>query len=344
MTIVSGSCEVVPASSPPFEAEWQASLRKAIRDPAELCRRLGLPPALGMDGAGGANQFPLLVPEEFLRRMRPGDADDPLLRQVLPIAEETYQVPGFALDPLEEQAVQPMPGLLTKYAGRALLIATGACAVHCRYCFRRHFPYSAGPKSPAQWLPYLEHLRAEPRLEEVILSGGDPLILTDERLAWLLHELASIPHVRRIRIHTRLPIVIPSRVTPALLQLLSAPGPTQVMVVHANHAAELDESVARACWSLRKAGVMLLNQAVLLKGVNDSVAALSALSLRLVDLGIVPYYLHQLDRVTGTHPWWVSAERGRELVAALRSELSGYAVPRYVCEVPGELSKRPMPL
>jgi len=342
MGIVSVFHDLVPASSEGDDDSWQGSLRRAIRDPFELCARLGLPPSYAESARSATGTFSLLVPLEFVDRMRVGDPDDPLLRQVLPVLSELDQAAGYVADPLDERGSEIVPGLLAKYPGRALLINTGACAVHCRYCFRRHFPYDAAPKSPRQWSPVWQQLRDDASLEEVLLSGGDPLTLTDQRLAWLFDELDRIPHIRRIRLHTRLPIVIPSRVTEPLLQRLARPSPRRIVVLHVNHAAELDDAVYRACDALRRAGVLLLNQAVLLRGVNDSVEAQVALQLRLVDFGVVPYYLHQLDRVAGAHHFYVPEPQGIEIIRALRDRLPGYAVPRYVREVPGEPSKRPI--
>lgn len=342
MPIVPGSHDVVPASYRSNENDWQGSLRRAIRDPAELCARLDLPESYAAAARRAATIFPLLVPEEFLDRMRRRDPHDPLLRQVLPLELENDVVPGYGKDPLEERNTQAVSGMLTKYPGRSLLITTGACAVHCRYCFRRHFPYSESPKSTVQWQPVLQQLRSDPTLEEVILSGGDPLTLLDDRLEWLLHQLGQVPHVRRIRIHTRLPVMIPSRVNGPLLKMLSQPGPVRIVVVHVNHAAELDESVSRACAALRKAGIVLLNQAVLLRGVNDRVEDQVDLSLRLIDCGVIPYYLHQMDAVAGAHHFFVPEAKGRLLLKTMQDRLPGYAVPRYVREVPGEASKRPI--
>jgi EF-P beta-lysylation protein EpmB len=285
---------------------------------------------------------PLLVPESFLQRMRPGDINDPLLRQVLPLAEEGEDVPGFTIDALEEARFRKAPGLLHKYEGRALLVLTGACAIHCRYCFRRHYPYSQEPKRLDDWEPALSAIEHDESIREVLLSGGDPLMLTDERLGAVVRRLEEFPHLRRLRIHTRLPIVLPDRVTLELIDLLTSLRITPVVVVHANHAAELVGDCALALRQLVQSGVMLLNQAVLLRGVNDSIEALAGLSERLIDLGIKPYYLHQLDRVAGTAHFEVPEEFGRTLIAGLRKRLPGYLVPQFVREVPGEDFKLPL--
>jgi EF-P beta-lysylation protein EpmB len=323
---------------------WKRSLARAIRDPVELLRRLSLPDSLLPDGfLGGSNraagEFPLLVPESYLARMRPGDPTDPLLRQVLPLGEELEPVAGFSFDAVEDAEFRRAPGLLQKYAGRALLIAAGSCAVHCRYCFRRHYPYGIEPRRLQDWEPAIAQLESDLSVSEVLLSGGDPLMLGDERFGELIRRLDGIAHLRRLRIHTRLPIVLPDRVTDELLKILSRMRMTPIVVVHANHAAELNGDCAAALRSLREFGLLTLNQAVLLRGVNDSVDALAELSETLIDLGVTPYYLHQLDRVAGAAHFEVPIERGRQLIAQLRRRVPGYAVPRYVREVPGESSK-----
>ena len=282
--------------------------------------------------------FPVFAPWPYIRRMRRGDWNDPLLRQVLPLAEEGRLEAGL-LDPVGDHGAKLLPGLLHKYEGRALLVTTGACAVHCRYCFRRHFPYGESPKSPEAWQPALDRIAADASIDEVILSGGDPLTLVDAQLAELARRIARIGHVRRLRVHTRLPIVIPARVCDALLAWLRETRLAPIVVVHANHPQELDGPTAAALVRLVEAGIPVLNQAVLLAGVNDTAETLIELSRRLVDLRVMPYYLHQLDRVAGALHFEVPVSRGLELVAAMRRALPGYAVPRYVQEVPGEAHK-----
>jgi EF-P beta-lysylation protein EpmB len=326
---------VLPAGEP----RWQTEIRTAVRSAAELCERLGLPAELAQQAATGATDFPVFVPPSYLARIRPEDPHDPLLRQVFPLAGEAAVLPGFTRDPVDDQSATLRAGVLQKYAGRALLVTTGACAVHCRYCFRRHFPYEEVPHSDAAWDAALVTISADSTITEVILSGGDPLMLVDARLATLTRKIAAIPHVSRLRIHTRLPIVVPSRVTDDLVALLRSTRLVLVMVVHANHAREVSPEVAAAFEKLRHAGIMLLNQAVLLRGVNDSVAAQQELAERLIEVGVVPYYLHQLDRVAGAAHFEVSIEEGRRIVAELRTRLPGYMVPRYVQEVAGEPSK-----
>lgn len=327
---------------------WQRELAEAVRDANELLRRLRLTPSeVGCDTPNGAAPaadfgFPVMVPESYLRRMTPGDPRDPLLLQVLPDPREARDTPGFTQDAVDDLAARAAPGLLHKYRGRALLVATGSCAVHCRYCFRRHYPYSHEPKSQQQWQPALEFLQNTPDIHEVLLSGGDPLTLTDQRLAALLEQLDRIPHVRRLRIHTRLPIVIPNRVTDRLLKLLKSLRMRVWMVLHANHEAELTGDCAEAIDRLTASGLPVLNQAVLLRRVNDTFASQLELCERLVDLGVQPYYLHQLDRVTGTAHYEVPPESGLQLMRQLREHLPGYAVPQYVTEVAGAASKLPV--
>jgi EF-P beta-lysylation protein EpmB len=320
-------------------APWQVELRDAIRDSRELCAALSLPGDLAAAASAAADDFPCFVPRSYLARIEPGNPDDPLLVQVLPTAAETAVVAGFSNDPVDESSATLASGMLQKYPGRALLVVVGACPVHCRYCFRRHFPYAYHSADRADWTPALTILRDDESIEEVILSGGDPLMASDRRLASLADNLATIPHVARLRIHTRMPVMIPSRVTDELLAWLTGSRLTPVIVLHANHARELDAEVAAAADRLRRAGVLLLNQAVLLRGVNDSLDAQCDLSRRLVAIGVTPYYLHQLDRVQGAAHFEAPIAQGREIVAAMRRRLPGYAVPQYVQEVPGQLHK-----
>ena len=326
----------------PSSPSWQQALKDAVRDPVELCRLVGLPGQYEPAARRAAESFPVFAPRGWIARIGFGNPHDPLLRQVLPLGEELNWPAAFTTDPVGDRPARRAPGLLHKYSGRALLVTTGACAVHCRYCFRRHFPYSEAPRGLAAWQPALDQIAADESLSEVILSGGDPLTLVDDVLAELAQRLAAIGHVRRLRVHTRLPILIPERVTPELLAWLTGTRLTPVMVIHANHAAELDAHVAAALARLARAGVRLLNQAVLLRGVNDTVEALAALSERLVDLGVLPYYLHQLDRVAGAAHFEVPEDVGRQLIDELRARLPGYAVPRYVREVAGAAYKIPL--
>ena len=321
-------------------ATWQQELKLAVRDAAQLIAALGLPATLIEPARQAARDFPLFAPRSYIARMHKCDPADPLLRQVLPLAAERDQPPDFSADPVGDAAAKTTAGLLQKYSGRALLVTTGACAVHCRYCFRRHYPYSEGPRSIDEWQPAIDQLAADPSIDEVLLSGGDPLTLVDEQLAELAHRLAKIPHLRRLRIHTRLPIVIPQRVTGELLAWLRGTRLAPIMVVHANHPQEIDAATAAALTRLIEAGSPVLNQSVLLRGVNDNAQALVELSRRLIDLRVMPYYLHQLDRVQGAAHFEVPISRGLELIDQMRRTLPGYAVPRYVQEIAGEAHKR----
>jgi len=318
--------------------DWRTTLAGAIRDPAELCRRLGLAEELAAEATRAAGDFRLLVPQPYLARIRPGDPDDPLLAQVLPRKEETAATPQFVPDPLHEAGTVHAPGLLGKYKGRFLIVASGVCAVHCRFCFRRHFPYVQA-FTERTWSGVLEQVVAETSIEEVILSGGDPLTTRDGRLAEIARQLAEIPHLRRLRVHTRLPIMIPQRVNHELLAWLRGTRLATLMVVHCNHPAEIDADVAAAFGRLVDAGVPVLNQAVLMHRINDNVEVLAELFGRLVDLRVMPYYLHQLDRVAGAAHFEVPVARGRELIRQLRARLPGYAVPRYVRDIPGATHK-----
>jgi EF-P beta-lysylation protein EpmB len=318
---------------------WQQELAEAITTPEELAAALGLSPAelAGTHEAG--RRFRLRVPRSFVARMRRGDPADPLLRQVLPVAAELAEDAGYVADPVGERKALRAPGLLQKYRGRALLITTPTCAVHCRYCFRREFPYEEQTGDGPRWSEALAQIAADPALEEVILSGGDPLSLSNARLEDLTRSLAAIPHVRRIRVHTRQPVVLPSRVDEGLLQWLRAATRPIVFVLHVNHPNELDAQLAAACAQLRATGITLLNQSVLLAGVNDEVEVLSELSLRLFDAQVLPYYLHALDPVRGATHFSVPDERAQALAGELAARLPGYLVPRLVREVPGAPAK-----
>jgi len=321
---------------------WQALWRDAIRDPRELLSLLGLEALSASLSDAACAQFPLRVPRGFVARMRHGDRHDPLLRQVLPTTDEDLLVPGFGLDAVGDIAARGATGLIHKYEGRALLIATGSCAIHCRYCFRRHFPYAEETAAANHWQSAVDYLRADPSISEVLLSGGDPLSLATGKLVELTDALKTLPQIRRLRLHTRLPVVLPERVDGELLAWLSSlPWPV-VVVIHANHARELDDSVAAALAALRGRGVTLLNQAVLLRGVNDDIEVLAELSERLFALGVLPYYLHQLDRVAGTAHFEVDDDRALQLQQQLQDRLPGYLVPRLVREIAGAASKTPL--
>ena len=318
---------------------WQTALANAIKDPKELLAQLGLTDRLTAIDATALKQFPLRVTQSYINKMRHGDPLDPLLRQVFPLIDEDITDDNFVTDPVGDQLAITSPGILQKYHGRALLLTTGACAIHCRYCFRRHFPYNDSNPLASQWQQTLTTLQQDESLNEVILSGGDPLALSDQKLTQMVAELEKIPHIKRLRIHTRLPVVLPERINADLLAWIKSTRFQVVMVIHANHSQELTQPEADALEALAQAKVQLLNQAVLLKGVNDSVEALTMLSERLIDVGVLPYYLHLLDPVAGAGHFDVSEELGIALIKQLRTKLSGYLVPRLVREQQGENSK-----
>ena len=332
-----------PDRSPELRAaDWRRQWRESIRDPRELLRVLGLEAEAARISDAAAAAFPLRVPRAFLARMRHGDPGDPLLRQVLPVREEEALAPGFSLDAVGDAGARAGAGLLHKYEGRALLVTTGSCAVNCRYCFRRHFPYGEENAGADRWTSAIEYLRSDPSITEVLLSGGDPLSLSNERLRELGDALRAIPHLRRLRLHTRLPIVLPARVDATLVEWVgSLPWPV-TFVLHANHPSEFDADVDEACARLRATGATLLNQAVLLRGVNDDAETLTRLSERGFEAGVLPYYLHQLDRVQGAAHFEVPDDEARSLHAALAARLPGYLVPRLVREIAGQPGKTPL--
>jgi len=317
---------------------WQQHMKEAIRDPNLLAKCLKLPTE-AICATQSTGDFPLFVPLPYLSRIEIGNAQDPLLLQVLPQAAESAVEDGYSADPLQEDSFSSAPGLLQKYNSRVLMVTTGACAIHCRYCFRRNFPYSQSPNSLEAWEPTLQKIEADESVTEVILSGGDPLTLVDSLIEQLLNRIESINHITRIRIHTRLPIVIPQRVTDSLVSMLQNSSKQFVIVIHTNHANELDDEVNSALGKLKSTDAVLLNQSVLLRGINDSVAALRRLSERLIECGVTPYYLHQLDKVQGASHFHVPIETGTSLIEQLRSQVSGYLVPRYVQEIPNEQNK-----
>ncbi|HET7359972.1 MAG TPA: EF-P beta-lysylation protein EpmB [Rhodanobacteraceae bacterium] len=327
-----------PATPP---GDWRQLWRTAVTDPRELLDLLGLGHLAGRLPAADAG-FALRVPRGFVARMRRGDPADPLLLQVLPQLAELDAVPGFGVDAVGDLAARAAHGVLHKYRGRALLIASGTCAINCRYCFRRHYPYAGDIAAAAQWREALDYLRGAPDVGELILSGGDPLALSTAKLAELGQGMAGIAHLRRLRIHTRLPVVLPERIDAEFCAWLAALPQQKVVVLHANHANELDDAVAAACARLRATGAVLLNQSVLLRGINDDTGVLAALSERLFACGVLPYYLHQLDRVHGTAHFEVDDARALALVGALRARLPGYLLPRLVREVAGDPAKRPL--
>lgn len=321
------------------EPSWQSVLQDAVSDPAELCRRLALAPVDQEAIKAACQLFPLRVPAPYLARMEPGNPRDPLLLQVLPQATELQESPGFVSDPLHEREHNPVPGLVHKYGSRVLLITTSLCAVHCRYCFRREFPYDDNRNSRLDWQQALDYIHAHPGLNEVILSGGDPLSLPDRQLAWLAGQIAGIPHVRRLRVHTRLPVVVPQRITKDCLEWLTGTRLQTIVVLHCNHPNEIDTAVANAISRLRQAGVTILNQSVLLAGINNQASILAELSEKLFSAGCLPYYLHALDQVRGSHHFAMPDSEAIRIHCELQGQLPGFLVPRLVRENAGYHSK-----
>ncbi|AGA34784.1 Lysyl-lysine 2,3-aminomutase [Thioalkalivibrio nitratireducens DSM 14787] len=334
---------MIPRPGPSAQTpKWQRALARAITDPLELLRRLDLEPDREPEALQAHHGFRTLVPESYLARIRRGDPRDPLLLQVLPQGAEVNERPGFLADPVGDRSALATLGLLHKYPGRVLLVTTGACAIHCRYCFRREFPYGELQAS-RDWGDALDYIRANTGITEVILSGGDPLALPDRRLSELVRRLDAVAHLRRLRIHTRLPVVLPERVDAGLLSWLGTGRLAHVVVLHANHPREFEAPAAAALARLRSAGVTLLNQAVLLAGINDDPDTLCELQQAGFAAGVLPYYLHLLDRARGVGHFDVDERRAQALHAMLRERLPGYLVPRLVREIAGAPSKVPVP-
>lgn len=321
---------------------WQQALSNAITSPEELLKMLDLDPHLLPAAQKASDSFALRVPRGFVARMQKGNLHDPLLRQVLPIDEELKTYATYGIDPLGETTANPMSGILHKYQGRVLLVITGVCGVNCRYCFRRHFNYTDNNPGSAGWAKAIAYIAQDSSIKEVIFSGGDPLIASDKRLQTLAQQLETIPHVQTLRIHTRMPVILPERITPALVNWLGALRLKTVMVIHCNHANEIDQPVANAMQTLKAAGVTLLNQAVLLKGVNDNPNTLIELSEKLFAIGVLPYYLHLLDKVQGAAHFDVPAEIAKTLIQTITAQLPGYLVPKLVWEKAGAVSKLPV--
>lgn len=330
--------------NPPRREDWLTQLADVITDPDELLHILNLEDDAGLlAGREARRLFALRVPRAFVARMKKGDPNDPLLRQVLTVKEEFITAPGFSTDPLEEQH-SVVPGLLHKYSNRALLLVKGGCAVNCRYCFRRHFPYSDNQGNKRNWQAALNYISEHPELDEIIFSGGDPLMAKDGELDWLLTELEAIAHIKRLRIHSRLPIVIPARITQTLVARIARSRLQVLLVNHINHAQEIGDEFRQAMVNLRQAGVTLLNQSVLLRDVNDNAHTLADLSNALFDAGVMPYYLHVLDKVQGAAHFLVSDDEARKIMRELLTLVSGYMVPKLAREIGGEPSKTPLDL
>lgn len=318
---------------------WQSLLSQTLESPEALIRYLQLPETLLHGANRGHAEFAMRIPRPWLERIEKGNPSDPLLRQVLPLEEELNEVPGFTQDPLAEMQSNPTDGLIHKYQGRVLIILTGACAINCRYCFRRHFPYAENRLGPQQWQKILAYIAADSSISEVIFSGGDPLVSSDARLKQCIADLEQIPHLTRLRIHSRLPVVLPQRVTESLALILQQTRLKVVTVIHSNHPQELDDAVAEAILRLRQASVTVLNQSVLLRGINDSSHILKALSEKLFDIGVLPYYLFTFDPVKGAAHFDLPDKEAKQLVRQLQEQLPGYLVPKLAREIPGRGAK-----
>ncbi|MGZ8190066.1 MAG: EF-P beta-lysylation protein EpmB [Methylococcaceae bacterium] len=319
---------------------WQQQLAEAFTNIEDLCRYLNLSPGDLPVSAAAVKQFPLRVPMSFAASMEKGNPYDPLLKQVLPVKDELLTFPGFSNDPVGDLPAAAQTGVLHKYHGRVLLINTGSCAINCRYCFRRNFPYSDLQLGKQQEHAAIQYLHENPDITEVILSGGDPLLLNDARLTRLIELLGDIKHLKRVRIHSRLPIVLPARITDELIGILAKSSKKIIIVVHCNHANEINDRVIAAFKKLKASGITLFNQSVLLKGVNDNPAVLCELSEQLFTQGIIPYYLHLLDKATGTGHFEVSEADALAIIKQVQATLPGYLVPKLVKEQAGAMSKQ----
>lgn len=322
-----------------LHSDWKAELSNCVSSIDELLNQLGLKPKDLNTTEQAASKFPIKVPQPFVQLMEYGNPNDPLLKQVLPITSELQVDSNFSTDPVGESSFNPVPGIVHKYRNRVLMIISPNCAINCRYCFRRHFPYDDNRQSKQQWLKALDYLKTKPEINEVIYSGGDPLAANDNFLRWLTGEIESIKHIKRLRIHTRLPVVIPSRIDDQLLNWLSNTRLKPTFVLHINHANEIDSALSQGINRLKQAGIMVLNQSVLLKGINDTSDQLINLSEKLFDAGIMPYYLHMLDPVQGASHFDVPEDRAVEIFSQIQAELPGFLVPKLVQERAGETSK-----
>ena len=322
-----------------LHSDWKAELSNCVSSIDELLNQLGLKPEDLNATEQAASKFPIKVPQPFVQLMEYGNPNDPLLKQVLPITSELQVDSNFSTDPVGESSFNPVPGIVHKYRNRVLMIISPNCAINCRYCFRRHFPYDDNRQSKQQWLKALDYLKTKPEINEVIYSGGDPLAANDNFLRWLTGEIESIQHIKRLRIHTRLPVVIPSRIDDQLLNWLSNTRLKPTFVLHINHANEIDTALSQGVNRLKQAGILVLNQSVLLKGVNDTSDQLINLSEKLFDIDIMPYYLHMLDPVQGASHFDVPEDRAVEIFSQIQAELPGFLVPKLVQERAGETSK-----
>jgi EF-P beta-lysylation protein EpmB len=335
--------QIIPKKIIPVEMNWQKELARAFTTPESLLEYLGIAPETFMQHFPARRLFSMRVPRPFADLMVHGDWHDPLLQQVIPREQEFMSPVDFVTDPLNEQNNQT-PGILHKYLNRALLIVKGGCAVNCRYCFRRHFPYQENTVSKQQWLAVIEYIRRDTALDEIIFSGGDPLMAKDSHLAWLAEHISAIAHIKRIRIHTRLPVVIPQRIDTDFMQWFGALPQQKIMVLHINHAHEVSDALKQRCTALKRLGVTIFNQAVLLKGINDTPDKQIALNEAVFDAGILPYYLHMLDKVKGAAHFDVSDQDAVNIMAEIIKRQPGYLVPKLVREIAGQPGKTPIDL
>jgi EF-P beta-lysylation protein EpmB len=322
-----------------IQPDWKTEFSRCINSTDELLNYLQLDPQQLSVSQQAALSFPMQVPWPFVRRMEVGNPDDPLLSQVLPIDAEMQTMPGFSPDPLKEADHNPVPGIVHKYRNRLLLIVSPHCAINCRYCFRRHFPYEENRQSKEQWQQALAYISSMPEINEVIFSGGDPLAANDKFLGWLTEQIANIPHIKRLRIHSRLPVVIPSRINQQFFGWATTTRLKPVMVLHINHGNEINDELAASIAQCSANGILMLNQTVLLKGINDDAEILSALSEKLFDCGVTPYYLHLLDQVQGASHFDVGRDKAKQIYAQLQARLPGFLVPKLVTEIAGKRSK-----
>ena len=319
-------------------ASWQKELANAVKNPEKLLEMLALGNNSSLVSTLARKQFPMIVPLPFIAKMKVGDINDPLLKQVLPIQDEELVHDDYFIDPLEEHE-NTIPGLLHKYKSRVLLIVKSGCAINCRYCFRRHFPYQDNNLNKVQLNNVIDYLKLNPQVNEVILSGGDPLMSKDDFLAYIITSLAALPQLKRLRIHTRLPVVIPNRVTPELVDLLKRTRLQVTVVLHINHANEIDDNFKSKIQAIHQAGIQLLNQSVLLKGINDTSESLVSLSEALNSAHILPYYLFLLDKVQGAQHFDLSEEKAKSLINQMNIDLPGYLVPKLSREIPNKKYK-----
>jgi EF-P beta-lysylation protein EpmB len=335
--------QIITQISDNLHTSWQKELANVITDPQKLLEAVNIDPKKYLNHFKARQLFPVRVPRPFIARMKKGDINDPLLKQVMPLSQEFVITDGFSTDPLEEHSTVA-EGLLHKYKHRVLMIVKSGCAINCRYCFRRHFPYEDNSPNKKRWQQALDYIQQHNEINEVIFSGGDPLMASDEHLTWLVKQLEKIPHISRLRIHTRLAIVIPNRVTKSLVTLLTNTRLKPAIVFHINHQNEIDENVIRALEPLRAARIPLFNQSVLLKDINDDVEVLCQLSEALFDNGIMPYYLHLFDKVQGVAHFDIEEQRAQTIVKEMMAKLPGFLMPKVVREIAGEANKTPFNL